>query len=56
MVKQISKEEVLKDIHEEIVELESKIAKWNPETDSLQLIKERMYREEELALLSIRRS
>jgi len=48
MVKQISREEVLKEIHEGMVELESKIAKWNPETDSLQLIEEWMEREEEL--------
>ncbi len=31
-----------------MVKLESKIAKWNPKTDSLQLIGEWMEREEEL--------
>ena len=33
---------------EELVELESKIAEWNPKTDNLQLIEEGMEREEEL--------
>jgi hypothetical protein len=46
MVKQISNEETLKAISEEMVELESKITKCNPKTDNLQMIDEWMDREE----------
>jgi hypothetical protein len=48
MVKQISNEEALHVIAEEMVELESKISKWNSQTDNLQMIDKWMRREEEL--------
>jgi len=48
MVKQISNEEVLHVIAEEMVELESKIAKWNPKKDKPHMIDKWIDREEEL--------
>ena len=48
IMEQISNEQILKEISEEMIELETKIAKWNTSTDSLQMIEEWMEREEEL--------
>ena len=48
MVKQISNGQVLKKISEEMIDLEAKIAKWNPKTDKPHMIDKWIDREEEL--------
>ena len=48
MVKQISSRQMMKKISEEMIDLEAKMAKWNPNTDNLQTIDEWIKREEEL--------
>ena len=47
MFKQISNEQVLKEISEKMIDIEAKITKWNPNTDNLQTIDEWIKREEE---------
>jgi hypothetical protein len=44
----ISNEQVLKEISEEMIEFEAKIAKWNSNIDNFQTIEEWLDREEEL--------
>ena len=48
MVKQIANDGILKEISKEMVELEAKIAKWDPTTNSFQLMEKWIDREKEL--------
>ena len=48
MVKQISNRQVMKKISEEMIDLEAKIAKWNPKKDKPHMIDKWIDREEEL--------